>query len=127
MAFFTDNFLNNRRAELLRAVTRFQYQLDKSTWVDGEINSKEIAGTAVVVYVNAPSYGAKDTITGVRVYDNNGVLAGSQSVSLSRDSINAGLLRFTFPLIEVEPEVLRLFPVCRTTARLPVSAPALAR
>ena len=25
MAFFTDNFLNNRRAELLRAVTRFQY------------------------------------------------------------------------------------------------------
>lgn len=108
MAFFTDNFLNNRRAELLRAVTRFQYQLNKSTWVDSEINSKEIAGTAVVVYVNAPSSGAKDTITGVRVYDNNGVLAGSQSVSLSRDSINAGLLRFTFPLIEVEPEVLRL-------------------
>ena len=35
----------------LRAVTRFQYQLNKSTWVDGEINSKEIAGTAVVVYV----------------------------------------------------------------------------
>lgn len=108
MAFFTDNFLNNRRAELLRAVTRFQYQLNKSTWVDGEINSKEIAGTAVVVYVNSPSSGAKDTITSVRVYDNNGVLAGSQSVSLSRDSINAGLLRFTFPLIEVEPEVLRL-------------------
>lgn len=25
MAFFTDNFLNNRRAELLRAITRFQY------------------------------------------------------------------------------------------------------
>ena len=62
----------------------------------------------MAVYVNAPSSGAKDTITGVRVYDNNGVLAGSQSVSLSRDSINAGLLRFTFPLIEVEPEVLRL-------------------
>lgn len=89
MAFFTDNFLNNRRTELLRAVTRFQYQLNKSTWVDGEINSKEIAGTAVVVHVNAPSSDAKDTITGVRVYDNNGVLAGSQSVSLSRDSINA--------------------------------------
>ena len=107
MAFFTENFLNNRRAELLRAVTRFQYQLNKSTWIDGEINSKEIAGTAVVVCVNAPSSGAKDTITGVRVYDNNGELAGSQSVSLSRDSINAGLLRFTFPLIEVEPEALR--------------------
>lgn len=108
MAFFTENFLNNRRAELLRAVSRFQYQLNKSAWLDGEINSKEVNGTAVVVYVNAPSSGVKDTITGVRVYDNNGELAGSQSVSLSRDSINAGLLRFTFPLIEVEPEVLRI-------------------
>ena len=100
MAFFTDNFLNNRRAELLRAVTRFQYQLNKSTWVDGEINSKEIAGTAVVVYVNAPSSGAKDTITGVRVYDNNDKLAGQQAVSVKRTSVNAALLRFVFPLTE---------------------------
>lgn len=97
-----------RAKNMMVRQARLRYQLNKSTWVDGEINSKEIAGTAVVVYVNAPSSGAKDTITGVRVYDNNGVLAGSQSVSLSRDSINAGLLRFTFPLIEVEPEVLRL-------------------
>lgn len=51
-------------------------------------------------YVNAPSSGQKDTITAVRVYDRNGELAGSQTVSLTRDSVNAGLLRFTFPLVE---------------------------
>ena len=104
MAFFTDNFLNNRRAELLRAVTRFQYQLNKSTWVDGEINSKEVVGTNVVVFVNMPSSGAADTVTAVRVYDNNDSLAGSQSVNLKRQSYNTGLLRFTFPLIEATTE-----------------------
>ena len=34
------------------------------------------------------------------MYDRNGELAGSQTVSLTRDSVNAGLLRFTFPLVE---------------------------
>lgn len=102
MAFFTSTFLNDRRAEILRAVCRFQYQRNNSTWYDGEINSKEISGTNVVVFVNAPASGVADTITGVRVYDNNGHLAGQQSVSLSRSALNSALLRFTFPLIEEE-------------------------
>lgn len=100
MAFFTQRFLNDRRAEILRSVTRFQYQLNNSAWHDGEINSKEISGTDVVVFVNVPSSGATDTITGVRVYDINGNLAGSQTISLARTSLNSALLRFTFPLIE---------------------------
>ena len=43
-----------------------------------------------------------DTITAVRVYDNYGALAGQQEVSLKRTSLNTALLRFTFPLVEVE-------------------------
>lgn len=100
MAFFTENFLNARRGELLRSVCRFQYQLDGSTWRDGTINSKEIKGTDVVVFVNVPNSGRADTITGVRVYDNNDVLAGQQEIKLQRSSLNTALLRFTFPLIE---------------------------
>lgn len=100
MAFWKDTFLNARRAELLRSVKRFQYQRNGGTWYDGEINSKEVIGDSVVVFVNVPSFGVADTITGVRVYDNNNNLAGEQSISLVRDSLNTGLLRFTFPLIE---------------------------
>lgn len=100
MAFFTENFLNARRGELLRSVCRFQYQLNGGTWRDGTINSKAIEGTDVVVYVNVPSSGAADTITGVRVYDGNDDLAGQQAISLKRTSLNAALLRFTFPLVE---------------------------
>lgn len=47
-------------------------------------------------------FGQADTITGVRVYDINGALAGQQSISLKRTSLNVALLRFTFPLIETE-------------------------
>lgn len=100
MAFFTEDFLNARRADLLRSVQRFQYQINGGSWWDGEINSKSVVGNAVMVFVNVPSSGAADTITGVRVYDNNDKLAGQQAVSVKRTSVNAALLRFVFPLTE---------------------------
>ena len=100
MAFFTQNFLNARRQELLRSVCRFQYQINNGSWYDGEIDSKEVSGVNVVVFVAVPSSGNADTITGVRVYDQNNALAGSQSISLRRSSLNSALLRFTFPLTE---------------------------
>lgn len=102
MAFFTEDFLNARRADLLRSVQRFQYQINGGGWQDGEINSKAVTGNAVVVFVSVPSSGAEDTITGVRVYDNNDKLAGQQAVSVKRTSVNAALLRFVFPLTETQ-------------------------
>ncbi len=99
MAFFKDGFLNARRAELLRAICRFQYRIG-STWRDGEINSKEIVGTSVVVFVNVPSFGVNDTISAVRIFDNNDALAGEQTINLVRTKLNSALLRFTFPLVE---------------------------
>ena len=66
MAFFTENFLNERRGDLLRSVCRFQYQLNGGEWKDGTINRKEIKGTDVVAFVNVPSSGqcACSTTTG---------------------------------------------------------------
>lgn len=52
MAFFTEDFLNARRADLLRSVRRFQYQINGGSWKDGEINSKTVTGNAVVVFVS---------------------------------------------------------------------------
>ena len=100
MAFFTQNFLNARRQELLRSVCRFQYQINNGSWYDGEINSKEVSGVNVVVFVAVPSSGSADTITGVRVYDQNNALGGSESIRLRRSSLNSALLRLTFPLTE---------------------------
>ena len=102
MAFFTEDFMNARRRDLLRSVQRFQYQLDGGSWQDGEINSKEVTGNAVTVFVDVPSSGRADTITGVRVYDNNDRLAAQQTVNVKRTSVNAALLRFAFPLTEAD-------------------------
>ena len=99
MSFFTENFLNARRQELLRSVVRFQYKIG-GTWYDGEINDKQVIGTDVVVFVNVPSFGVSDTITAVRVLDRNDALAGQQTINLTRGTLNSALLRFTFPLIE---------------------------
>lgn len=68
MAFFTDKFLNDRREELLRSVDRFQYQLNGGVWQTGTVNSKEIIGTNVVVFVNVPNFGQADTITAVPLF-----------------------------------------------------------
>ena len=101
MAFFTENFLNDRRDELLRNVVRFQYQLNHDgAWHDGEVNDKSIVGNDVIVFVNVPSSGSDDTVTAVRVLDCSGKLADQQAISLKRSNLNTGLLRFTFPLIE---------------------------
>lgn len=102
MAFFKESFLQARRRELLRSVQRFQYQINNKTWYEGEINDKEIVGENVIAFVSIPSSGESDTITAVRMYDNNGALAGEQTVSLKRSSLNTALIRFTFPLIEAK-------------------------
>lgn len=102
MAFFTNKFLDDRRKELLRSVDRFQYQIDGRNWYDGIVNSKQIVGTDVVVFMKVPNHGKADTITGVRIYDKNGTLAGQQTISVRRTELNSALLRITLPLIEVE-------------------------
>ena len=85
--------------ELLRAVSRFQYRIG-DVWRDGTVNSKEVVGTDVVVFVDVPSFGEADTISEVRVYDDRGALAGQQEINLKRSAVNSALLRFTFPLVE---------------------------
>ena len=92
MAFFTDKFLNDRREELLRSVDRFQYQLNGGAWQTGTVNSKEIIGTNVVVFVNVPNFGQADTITGVRVYDINGALAGQHQPETHQPECGAAAL-----------------------------------
>lgn len=100
MAFFTEEYLNKRRKEILNSVEKVQYQINNSSWHDGTINDKTIDGSNVIIFMDAPSSGQADTITGVRVYDNYGHLAGQQTISLKRNSISSALIRFTFSLEE---------------------------
>lgn len=102
MAFFKDSFLNALRENMLQSVCRFQYQLDNGSWKDCEINSKQIVGNSVIVIVSVPGSGKADTITAVRVLDNDNILVGEHTIGLQRSSANTALLRFAFPITEAE-------------------------
>ncbi len=100
--FWQESFLKARRQQLLNAIGKFQFRIS-SVWYDAEVNDKEIddAQGAVVVYVNMPHVGeTADTITGVRLFDSNGILAGQQDVNVKRAVNQTALFRFVFPLVE---------------------------
>ncbi len=100
MAFFKETFLADMRSNLLQSLGSVEYQLNQGDWNSGTVNKKEISGTEVVLYVNVPCSGEADTVTGVRIYDSNGDLAGEQTINLSRGSDQGALLRISCPLIE---------------------------
>lgn len=100
MAFFSNEFLNRRRQELLNDLGKFQYQVNGSSWQDGTVNSADVVGNSVVVYAHAPASGKEDTITGVRIYDRAGRIAVQGTVSLKRNRRNSALLKIEMPLNE---------------------------
>lgn len=101
MGFFTSSFMNARREELFRSIRAVQYQLDGKNWRNGTVNSKEIIGNSVVLLVNIPCSGSSDEVTGIRILDENGAVAGSESISILRNESNSVLVRLSFALNEI--------------------------
>lgn len=101
MAFFTNAYLNKRRKQVLRSIVKFSYQKDNGSWFnDATIDSKEIVGTDVLIFATVPSSGSANTITRVRLYDDENEIAGEGAVSIVRTGENSAGIRFTVPLIE---------------------------
>lgn len=100
MPFYTDQYLAKRRKKWIDSLTKVQYQ-ENGTWRDASINSKTVTGTDLVIMASAPSTGSSGTISAVRIYDNDGVLAGSATVNIEHTSIQNTLLKFVLPIKEV--------------------------
>ena len=65
MAFFTDDFLKQRRKEFLKSIEKLQYKVDK-VWYDATIKNKSIIDNAVVIDIHIPVVPySKHTITAV--------------------------------------------------------------
>lgn len=100
MPFYTDEYLAKRRKKWIDSLTVFQYQ-ENGTWKTASINSKKVEGTDLIIMASAPSTGSSGTITAVRVYDSDGVLAGRASIKVEHTSIQNTLLKFVLPIKEV--------------------------
>ncbi len=101
MGFFSNDFLADRRKQWMDSIVKFQYQVG-GTWYDAVINKKLVEGTKVKFTVHIPNVPASaHTITGLRITDVKGAIAGSQSISLERTSTQGVLATFEFPIQEV--------------------------
>ena len=97
MAFFTDDFLKQRRKEFLKSIEKLQYQVNK-VWYDATIKNKSIIDNAVVPY-------SKHTITAIQAISVEGIVAGSKEVSIERDITQGIFMQFKFPIKEVDSDV----------------------
>ena len=104
MAFWSDEFMNDRRKQFLNALVKFQYQIN-GIWHDAVINDKRIEGQTVVVIGGFPrTANEKQTITAVRIIDVTGKQCGYQEIKVVR-AINQGVLvKYEFPIYEKEVE-----------------------
>lgn len=103
MAFFTNAYLNKRRKQVLRSIVKFTYQKNNGSWFnDAIIDSKEIVGTDVIIFATVPSSGLANTITRIRLYDDESEIAGEGVVNIVRTGANSAGIRFTVPLIELQ-------------------------
>ena len=100
MSFYTLAYLEKRRKKWLDSLVLFQY-LENGIWKTATINSKEVDGTDLVIKASAPSTGSPGNITAVRVYDKDGLLAGSATTDIEHTSTQNTLLKFVLPIKEV--------------------------
>lgn len=100
MAFYTSEYLAKMRKKWIDSLTVFQY-LEDGVWKTASINSKKVDGTDLIIMASAPSTGSSGSITAVRVYDKDGLLAGNASIKIEHSSIQNTLLKFVLPIKEV--------------------------
>lgn len=99
--FWSDTFMSKLRTEWLRRIAKAQYKAG-STWYDAVITEKKIeSDTLFVTIVTQDTLNL--TITGLRLIDTGGDVAGEQSDSITKKDTQGVLLQFSFPLYEVAP------------------------
>lgn len=97
--FWKESFLSKIRAEWLRRLVKFQYKAG-SQWYDAIITEKSIVGNTLKI-TTVTSDTAALTITGIRVIDTSGEVAGEIAESITKTSTQGVLTLWEFPLYEI--------------------------
>ena len=101
MGFWSNEYLAKQRQRWLDSLTRFQYQVS-GVWYDATVNSAEISGNSIIILANVPNVpNVANTVTRIRIYDDAGMLAGEQEVSIARTGVQSILVKFNLPIQEV--------------------------
>lgn len=102
MAFYKNDFLDQRRQQWLRAIDKVQLQAG-GTWYTAELQTKEVAGTNVVlVAVCSALDDVACTITASRIIDTRGVVAAQQAENITKAVGQGAMIKIVLPIIEDE-------------------------
>jgi hypothetical protein len=97
---YQNDFLNERRKQWLRAISKVQLQAG-GTWYTADIQTKEIQGTSVVIIAVCSALdNVATTITASRLVDTRNVVALQQSENIAKVSGQGVMIKFTLPIVE---------------------------
>lgn len=101
MAYFSDNFMKNRRQQWLRSIHSVEVQVN-GAWHPGEINQKEIEDDTLVIKATFPTLDSQAcTITASRIVDVRGEVAAYQQRIIEKNSGQGTMIKLTIPIYEV--------------------------
>ena len=86
-------YLTSKRSEIKNDIAYARYKVG-STWYQAAIQSAEVLnnGRVEVMFLIDHTVSGNITVTGVEVYDYNGVRIGSKTVSITRADATEGIL-----------------------------------
>ncbi len=100
MAFYSNNFLANRRAQWMRSIQSVQVQVG-GTWHTGDIQKKAVEGDAIVIHaVFSSLHTVAATITRSRVLDVRGEVAAEQAENITKVAGQGAMIKLVLPVRE---------------------------
>jgi hypothetical protein len=101
MAYFSDNFVSQRRKQWLRSISAVEVQVG-GKWYRGEFDKKEIEDDTLVIMATFPTLNdTACTITASRVLDVRGEVAAYQQRTIEKKAGQGTMIRITIPIYEV--------------------------
>lgn len=98
--YFTDDFLNERRAEWLRSIAYVECQAGGS-WHRGKIEKREVSGDTIIINATFPDLDeTATTITASRLIDIRGIQVAYKSKNVKKLSGQGTFIQMKIPIYE---------------------------
>lgn len=102
MAYFTDDYLAERRKQWLRSIAYVECQAGGS-WYRGKINKKTVSGTTLTIDATFPKLDEKAvTITASRIIDVRGIQVAYKAKNITKAAGQGTMIRITVPIYETD-------------------------
>lgn len=100
MAYFTEDFLNERRKQWLRSIAYVECQANGS-WHRGKIEKKDVSGDTIIVNATFPDLDeTAATITASRIIDVRGIQVAYRQKNVKKAAGQGTMIQVKIPIDE---------------------------